>query len=209
MENKSQRIWILLGVLLVIILVVIVAASGGKKNTPAPAASTNQPAAGENTLAPAEETAAPTPVALEGATVVVPGANPISQDNQVVTPAGAPVDNAATPMSPSAPQQTAPIAKETLPASVIKVGVSAAGFDPSEFTVKAGAPITLAISSTDQYTHVFLFDDASLAAVGVGVGPGETRAITFNAPTKAGDYSFRCDVPGHAGRGETGKMIVK
>jgi len=37
----------------------------------------------------------------------------------------------------------------------------------------------------------------------------ETRAVTFNAPVEKGEYSFRCNVGGHAGRGEVGKMIVK
>jgi len=67
----------------------------------------------------------------------------------------------------------------------------------------------VAVSSTDGYTHVFMFDDPSLSAVAVGVGPKETRAITFNAPAKAGTYSFHCDVPGHTARGEVGAMIVK
>jgi len=66
----------------------------------------------------------------------------------------------------------------------------------------------LALSSVDNITHVLLFDDPVLAGVAIGVGPNETRAITFNAP-KAGEYGFHCDVPGHTARGESGKMIVK
>jgi uncharacterized cupredoxin-like copper-binding protein len=54
-----------------------------------------------------------------------------------------------------------------------------------------------------------MFNDPSLSAVAVGVSPRETRAITFNAPSTPGEYPFVCDVPGHAGRGEVGKMIVE
>lgn len=144
----------------------------------------------------------------EGSRVEVPGANPI-KDDVVVTSAGEVVQNDAEPMTPEAPQQTEAIDREQLPESVIKVGVSAAGFSPDSFEVKAGAPVSLAVSSTDDFTHVFLFDDPSLSAVALGLGPQETRAITFNAPSQAGEYFFHCDVPGHAGRGEVGKMIVK
>ena len=144
----------------------------------------------------------------EGSHVDVAGANPI-KDDVVVTSVGEVVQNDAEPMAPEAPQQTEALDKESLPESVIKLGVSAAGFSPSSFEVKAGAPVSLAVSSTDDFTHVFLFDDPSLSAVALGLGPQETRAITFNAPSQAGEYFFHCDVPGHAARGETGKMIVK
>ena len=144
----------------------------------------------------------------EGSRVEVPGANPI-KDDVVVTPTGEAVKNDAEAMSPEAPQQTAAISKDALTDSTIKLGVAATGFSPDSFEVKAGAPVTLGVSSTDEYTHVFMFDDPSLSAVAVGLGPQETRAITFNAPSEPGEYFFHCDVPGHAARGEVGKMTVK
>ncbi len=139
----------------------------------------------------------------------VPGGSLVTKDNKVITTEGIVTENNAVPASPTAPKQTPVIPKESLPASVIKLDVSAAGFSPNSFEVKAGAPVTMAVTSADQSTHVFFFDDASLSAVAIGIDPGTTRAITFNAPSKAGEYTFRCDVPGHAQRGETGKMIVK
>lgn len=144
----------------------------------------------------------------EGSRVEVAGANPI-KDNIVVTPKGEAAKNDAVPMSPDAPQQTPPMPKAELPSSAIKLDVSATGFSPSSFEVKAGAPTTLSVTSADDSTHVFMFDDNALQAVAIGVGPGETRAITFNAPATSGEYTFRCDVPGHSMRGEVGKMIVK
>lgn len=145
----------------------------------------------------------------EGARVEVVGANAVTKDNVVITKTGEVAKNDVVPMSPEAPQQTAPITKAQLPNTAVKLDVSATGFSPAEFSVKAGAPVTLSVSSVDGLTHVFMFEDSALAAVAIGVGPSETRAITFNAPAKAGEYAFRCDVPGHFGRGEAGKMIVK
>lgn len=149
------------------------------------------------------------PEALKEATITVVGANPITKTGTVVTTEGVAVKNDAVPMSPEAPRQTPPVAVEQLPASVQKLSISATGFTPNALTVNAGAPVTLGISSGDDFTHVFMFDDPSLAAVAVGVSPRETRAITFNAPSQKGEYTFHCDVPGHSGRGETGKMTVK
>ncbi|MDO8664128.1 MAG: cupredoxin domain-containing protein [Candidatus Liptonbacteria bacterium] len=154
-------------------------------------------------------TSAPQGTKTSQGIVAAPGTSPISETGQVVTQTGQPVKLNTTPMAPEAPQQSNPIASpKDLPPQTIKISVSAAGFSPSSFTAKPGAAITLAVTSADTQTHVFMFDDASLSAVAVGIGPGETRAITFNAP-KSGEYTFRCDVPGHKNRGEVGKMIVE
>lgn len=213
METNKKKLWIGLGVLLVIVIIAIVATTKPKAAV-TPVTDTNTAPAAEQTAPAAEQATNTAPVVtnpvLKDATIVVPGANPVTKDNKVVTQEGKQTQNNVVPMTPSAPQQTAPIASTaTLSNSVIKLGVSASGWDPKEFTVKVGAPTTVAVSSTDGYTHVFMFDDTSLSAVAVGVGPKETRAITFNAPAKAGNYSFHCDVPGHTGRGEVGVMIVK
>ncbi len=207
-----KMIGIILAVVILVALVAIVMNASKKK---AVTEVTPQDVVTEDTTAPVtEETTAPVPVPVnvaipKDAHVDVVGANPVTKDNIVITSTGEVAKNDVVPMSPQAPQQTAPISVAQLPKSAVKVSVSAAGFSPSEFTVKAGAAVTFSVSSTDGLTHVFMFDDASLGAVAIGVGPSETRAITFNAPSKAGDYTFRCDVPGHSGRGEKGKMIVK
>jgi uncharacterized cupredoxin-like copper-binding protein len=221
MENNqsnvasSKKILVLVGVLAVIVIVAVIVALTNKKpaeqNAPVETGTTTEQGTETGT------TTEPAPVdlgainpELAGAKQVVTGASPV-KENKVVTMEGKPVLNDAAPMSPQAPQQTAPISKETVASNgnVLKIDVSATGFNPKEFTVKPGAVMTIAVTSVDEFTHIFAFSDPSLEAVAVGLAPGETRAITFNAPAKAGEYEFKCGVPGHAGRGEVGKMIVK
>ncbi len=216
---------IIAAVIVIALIVIAVVASGKKKvniNNPSNQNTTNEQtnnSAAENNST-GENSATNTPLAasdagavnpaLKDATVVVPGANPITKDNKVVTSDGKATVNNVSPMGPNAPQQTSALAStEKLAASVIKVSVTSSGFTPAQFSTNAGAPTTIAVTSGDKSTHILMFDSADLSAVAVGAGPGETRAITFNAPTKAGEYTFRCDIPGHAGRGEVGKMIVK
>jgi len=138
---------------------------------------------------------------------VVPGASPVSEEGEVLTPSGTPVDNTALPGSPEAPKQTNSLSESEIPEEAVKLTMTAEGISPNEFTVKANQAVTLSVTSGDR-THVFKFDDPTLQAVAIGIAGGETRAITFKAPS-AGDYSFYCDVPGHRSRGETGVMHVK
>ena len=111
--------------------------------------------------------------------------------------------------NPDKPMSSAPLKEAEIPEQAIKIGISAEGFKPSTFEIKKGETIVLVVTSQDEWTHIFKFEDENLAEVAVGVGPGETRAITFYAPSEIGEYDFFCDVPGHEGRGEKGKMIVK
>lgn len=142
-------------------------------------------------------------------TPVATGTSVINEEGRVVNDEGVEVQNDAEPASPEAPQQSDPIEDETaVPATAIRLTVSAQGYSPSSFEVDAGDPVTLSVTSTDEFTHVFAFKDASLSAVAVGLAPGETRAISFNAPDEEGEYTFFCNVPGHEARGEIGTMIV-
>lgn len=210
--------WLVIGGAVVLILVIAILLTTkkdgqepGQNNEP----SGNAPVAGEEmngepaANVPGEEAVTPE-IPVEGATIEVAGASLILED-KVVNNEGIEVKNDVEPMAPEAPQQTAPITDTSkLSEKVIKIEVSAEkGFQPNSFSVKAGQPTTISVSSVDDYTHVFAFKDASLSAVAVGVANGETRAITFDAPESKGEYVFYCNVPGHEGRGETGKMIVE
>lgn len=213
---NAKMIGIILAVVVLVVLIAVIISTGSKKGGSTNLGGNDVPVINEETAPTGmiNETGEATTttngqVVPEGARVEVVGANAVTKDNVVITKTGEVAKNDVVPMSPEAPQQTAPITKAQLPTTAVKLDVSAAGFSPKEISVKAGAPVTLSVSSVDGLTHVFMFDDNALAAVAIGVGPSETRAITFNAPAKAGEYTFRCDVPGHFGRGEAGKMIVK
>jgi len=203
--NNKKNLLIIAGVAIVaVILVVVVVSIGNKKS-----GGSIQKGA-EVKVAPANldtEKVIATPEEVSQAQATVNGTSKVI-DNVVVTPAGKPVKNNVKPGAPEAPQQTAPISVEALPSDSIKLTGSASGFNPNSFSVKAGQLVTLSLTSVDGMTHVFLFDNPSLAAVAIGVGPNETRAITFNAP-ETGEYAFHCDVPGHSARGEKGVMTVK
>ena len=54
-----------------------------------------------------------------------------------------------------------------------------------------------------------LFEDSSLSAVAFSLLPKTTKAITFNAPMKIGEYVFASNVPEEKSLGLEGKMIVK
>lgn len=211
MDKNSKKLWVLLGAVVVIVIIIIAALQGNKPKTTAPS---GQPTDnGQTTNAPTAATTSPEATspansALKDATVVVPGANPITKENVVVTTSGVATKNDVGGSSPLAPQQTLNVAKESLAASVIKLEISnATGFVPDTFTVKAGAPVTVALTNKDTgNSRTLAFTDPSMVAVIIGTPPSETRAITFNAPTKPGTYDFIDGIPGHNG---TGKMIVK
>ncbi|MFA6995594.1 MAG: cupredoxin domain-containing protein [Patescibacteria group bacterium] len=228
-NNKNQKLWILLGVLAVIVVIIIVAASQGKQGANAPTGAdqasdqtstgtsgqtgtTTAPSAAVTavdvkSLAPASTTNAvgKEVVSLKGAVVVAPGANPITVDKKVVTSEGKQTDNSAQPMSDSAPKQTGFLNKDTLPTTLINISVGTA-FTPNKFTTKAGAPTSFSLTGVDSYSHVIAFDDPVLSAIAILVGPGQTKAITFNAPAKPGTYTFRDASPAQTGKGE---MIVQ
>ena len=210
-KNSSKKVWLLFGILVLIIIVAVIITSTNKKSankvipekvkTASSTATTTEKAAPVNygLISPA----------LKDAAVVIPGASPV-KDNQVMTLKGKPAANNSTPMAPDAPQQTGALDKATIDKndSVIKINVSEAGFSPNSFGgIKAGSVVNIAVTSVDEFTHIFAFRDASLSAVAIGLAPGETRAITFNAPA-AGTYEFYCNVPGHGARGEVGKMVI-
>lgn len=226
-ESKNKKLFVILGLALVVAIIIVAAIMIQQQNkTKSGENNYNIPADAKPYIdqeAPNPEDLAPTDVPADGATgeaeveipeilreavIVLDGTNPISKKGQVITPAGDEVKTDVSPMSSEAPLLTSNINKDNLPESAIKLEVSSSGFSPNEFRVKAGAPMVLAVSAVDQYGHVLIFDSPLLQSVSTPLNPGETRARSFNAPA-AGEYTFRCDVPGHAGRGETGKMIVE
>lgn len=222
LNNKKKLLPIILAVVAIIVIVIIIVLAASKKSgeevntskTPVTSGPVDekQPVDEANVddvegAEGVEVGEAINPVLVD-AVAVVEGANLISTEGKVITNEGVEVRTDVSPMAAEAPRQTTALDKENLPASAIKIDVSAAGFSPSEFTVKAGDPITITLSSTDEWSHSLRFSDPKLEAASIGVSTLETRAISFNAPS-AGEYNFYCGVPGHSNRGEVGKMIVE
>lgn len=143
---------------------------------------------------------------------VAPGTSGIdTTTGRVVDDQGETVSNEAKPSGPGAPASSFPLTEEQVPASAIKLQVTSSSFSPNEFTVNRGQVVNLAVSNVNEttFSEVFRFDDPSLQGVVVGVAKGETKSITFNAPTTAGEYTFYSSMFNHRDMGAVGKMIVK
>ena len=202
--NKKTT-WLIIGLVVVVIIIAIIASSGKQQTGTNKSSEANVPVASPEALS---KEAIATPEEVQQAQPVVEGASKVI-DNVVVTPTGKPVKNDALAGTAEAPQRTDISNPDVLPPEAIKLTVSNQGFNPAQFEVKAGQVVTLGLSTTDG-VHTIVFDDPSLQAIRLNVNPEVGRAITFNAPTEAGEYSFYCDVPGHReDNGETGVMVVK
>lgn len=214
MQTNKKKLFLLFGAIAIIALVIIVAASQSRKLKqtgpdtvmPSVTPSADEVAPSKNAI----EMASVTPEVIMESVAIASGTSLITKDEIVITPEGAPVKLNVMPSSIEAPKESAPIDVTKVAASenTIKISVSAAGFSPNTFTVKEGQLVNFVLTSTDEFTHVWLPDDMSLIATALGTAGGETRVKSWNAPKK-GEYTFRCDIPGHAARGEVGKMIVE
>ncbi|MEX1014623.1 MAG: cupredoxin domain-containing protein [Candidatus Paceibacterota bacterium] len=138
---------------------------------------------------------------------VSPGSSLINEEGRIVNESGVETRNDAEINDEDAPKQSRPLEDDEVSTKAIRMTVSSEGFSPSTIEVDSDEAVIIALTVTDDQTHIFKFKDPSLQALAVGLGPGETREIPFNAPAK-GEYDFYCDVPGHEGRGEVGTMIV-
>ena len=228
MDNKEKDLskspknlpMILVGAALVVAVIVIALAMRNKNVSPGD----GQPAPGQQTQEPGtvnqgegDIVDASTPATSEmqqvqvpnvgTAQVVVPGANPITADNVVVTPTGEATVNEGITAAENAPRQTGFLNPDELPNEVPQLSVGRGRIAPSQVVTTAGSPTTFAWTSIDDDVHVFGFNDPSLSSISILVGPGQTKAITFNAPTTPGNYEFRCTSPTHAG--ETGTLQVR
>ncbi|MBN2854073.1 cupredoxin domain-containing protein [Patescibacteria group bacterium] len=143
------------------------------------------------------------------ASVVISGANPVNIENIVLTKSGEVANNKAIPGSDGAPRSTGFLTPELLPESVLKIEVGNGAFSPKQFTTSAGMPTTFSLTSTDNLVHTLRFDHRDLSGIVILVGPGQTKAITFNAPENPGIYNFKCISHGHEAKGEVGQLIVK
>jgi len=143
---------------------------------------------------------------------VAPGTSPVDMSTgKVLTELGQAANNSAKPSSPQAPQESFPMKVEDAPASSIKLNVTSSSFAPNSFTVNRGQVVSLVVTNVNEttFSEIFRFDDPSLGGVVIGLAKGETKSSTFNAPTKAGEYTFYSSMFDHRDQGAVGKMIVK
>lgn len=229
MENEKQQaskkktVMMIVGAVIVLAVIIAIVLAMPKNNEKTPGGENQTPNQGEVTtpdgeddVTPGEEGMEPveaevTNPVLEGAVTQAPGADLITTDGRVVNQEGNEVKTDVAYNSPEAPKQTQALSEEEQQEIVqaTKLTLDANGFNPREFRIGTGEALTITLTGFQDSSHVFAFADPALSAVYINVRPGETRAVTFNAPSEPGQYEFFCDFPGHRGRGETGVMIVE
>jgi cytochrome c oxidase subunit II len=99
-------------------------------------------------------------------------------------------------------------------ANVIDVSADMGGFSRSEIRVKVGQPVTVRLTSLDNSSHTdgggkhqWAVDEFKANVVAPALG---SNMVTFT-PTKAGEYTFYCDIccGGRANPTMQGKLIVE
>jgi uncharacterized cupredoxin-like copper-binding protein len=107
------------------------------------------------------------------------------------------------------------------PSTDIKVTFTDFHFTPDSFTIPAGKEITLTAVNNGAVEHEFVIfklgqtagdkfgdEDEENIYWEVETKPGETKTVTFNAPTEPGEYYLTCGIEGHLEAGMNGKIIV-
>lgn len=141
---------------------------------------------------------------------VAEGGSPIdAETGRVVTEEGEETDASAEPGSANAPKQSFTVDEEDVPERAIKMRITPDNIDPEQFTVSAGQAVAISVTAAGDATEIFRFVDESLQSIGVGVSPGKTRVISFNAPDEPGEYTYYSDVADHRSQGAEGVMIVE
>jgi plastocyanin len=79
-------------------------------------------------------------------------------------------------------------------------------FSPSTFTLKEGQPAEITFKNMGTFPHNLTISALNLKTK--TIMPGETDTISFT-PSKIGQFSFLCTVPGHADKGMKGTLTVQ
>lgn len=110
----------------------------------------------------------------------------------------------------------------------VKLTATEFSFTPKDVTLTAGQPVHLTVVNAGKVSHdikssIPISDlkyirasndtseqqaNAAKGILDVDFDAGTTAEVTFT-PTKAGTYTFFCDVPGHKEAGMTGSFVVK
>lgn len=105
----------------------------------------------------------------------------------------------------------------------LNVTATDTGYDASEYTVPAGANVTLNMTNKGAVEHEFAIlklgehvtppfgekDEDKILWELDGVQPNTSKSDTFTAPTEPGSYDVICGIPGHIEQGMTATLVVK
>jgi uncharacterized cupredoxin-like copper-binding protein len=95
-------------------------------------------------------------------------------------------------------------------------------FEPSSYSVPAGAEVNLALSNSGALEHEWVLMNAGTQASAPfdendegniyweqELNPGESGTFTFTAPENPGEYQVVCGTAGHLEAGMVGTLIVE
>lgn len=105
----------------------------------------------------------------------------------------------------------------------LNVTATDTGYDSKNYTVPAGAKVTLNMTNSGAIEHEFAIlkkdqhvtppfgekDEDKIYWELDGVQSGQTKSDTFTAPAEPGDYDVICGIPGHIELGMTATLTVK
>jgi cytoskeletal protein RodZ len=142
---------------------------------------------------------------------VAKGTSPITMDTgDVIAKSGEVAQNNVGQGTASSPTQSINIDPAKLPSDSVNLSINSnQTITPNSFSVHPGQAVLLSMTDNSPWSETIIFQDPSLAAIGFSLLPKTTRAMTFNAPAKPGEYLFYSDAPAEAAAGMKGKMIVK
>ncbi len=91
-------------------------------------------------------------------------------------------------------------------------------FDPTSWTVPAGKEITLKLTNNGSVEHDWVLMSKPVTPPAqqgsadelfkATTNAGETKTVTFTAPSAPGEYEVICTVPGHLEAGMSAKLVV-
>ena len=91
----------------------------------------------------------------------------------------------------------------------IEIVASGMDYQPNEIQVQAGQDLSVALLNQGNEEHNIEFElPSGEQKLPQNVQAGQSEIIEFEAPQKAGTYTFYCPVDDHREKGMEGKLIV-
>ena len=109
---------------------------------------------------------------------------------------------AATTNTSSTSSTSSSSSTSTASASVV---LSEYKFEPSTLTLKVGQAVQLQIKNTGTISHTYTVPELGINQV---VAPGGSTSVNVT-PDTAGTFEATCTMPGHAGLGMKGSVVVQ